>query len=70
MLTLESKFSEYFDLIKGIACEDAVAPQSELLAKNPDLTIGDVFSVYRDDPEFDEGWGAWCLEEMGKELGV
>ena len=69
MLTLESKFAEYFDLIKGIACEDAVSPQSELLAKNPDLTIGDVFSVYRDDPEFDEGWGAWCLEEMGKELG-
>ena len=69
MLTLKSKFSEYFDLIKGIACDDAVAPQSELLAKNPDLTIGDVFSVYRDDPEFDEGWGAWCLEEMGKELG-
>ncbi len=37
MLTLESKFSEYFDLIKGIACEDAVAPQSELLAKNPEF---------------------------------
>jgi len=69
MLTLKSKFAEYFNLIRGIACEDAVAPQSELLAKNPDLTIGDVFSVYRDDPNFDEGWGAWCLEEMGKELG-
>ena len=69
MLTLESKFADYLKLIMGIACEDATKPQSELLAKNPDLTIGDVFSGYRDDPEFDEGWGAWCLEVMGKELG-
>ena len=66
MLTLESKFADYFNLIKGIACEDAVAPQSKIA---PDKTIGEVFAEYRDDPNFEDGWGAWCLEEMGKELG-
>lgn len=65
MLTLESKFSEYFDLIKGIACEDAVSPQSKI---KPDLTIGDVFAGYRDDPGFNDEWGAWCLNTVGKEL--
>jgi hypothetical protein len=74
MLTLESKFAEYMKLITAIEgvtkpCEDATKPQSELLAKNRDLTIGDVFSVYRDDPDFDEGWGVWCLKTMGKQLG-
>jgi hypothetical protein len=66
MLTLDSKFSDYFTLIKGIACEDAVGSQSKI---KPDLTIGEVFAGYRDDPDFDEGWGAWCLETMGRELG-
>lgn len=66
MLTLESKFADYFALIKGIACEDAVAPQSKI---KPDLTIGEVFAGYRDDPNFEEGWGAWCLETVGLELG-
>lgn len=74
MLTLESKFADYMKLITAIEgvtkpCEDATKPQSELLAKNPDLTIGDVFSTYRDDPDFDEGWGVWCLKTIGKELG-
>jgi hypothetical protein len=66
MLTLKSKFSDYFNLIKGIACEDAVAPQSKI---KPDLTIGEVFAGYRDDPNFNEGWAVWCLETMGLELG-
>ena len=66
MLTLDSKFSDYFALIKGIACEDAVAPQSKI---KPDLTIGEVFAGYRDDPNFNEGWAVWCLETMGLELG-
>jgi hypothetical protein len=52
-------------LIKGIACEDAVAPQSKI---KPDLTIGEVFSGYRDDPGFNDEWGAWCLNTVGKEL--
>ena len=65
MLTLDSKFSDYFNLIKGIACEDAVAPQSKI---KPDLTIGEVFSGYRDDPDFNDEWGAWCLDTVGKEL--
>ena len=65
MLTLDSKFSEYFDLIKGIACSDAVTPQSKI---KPDLTIGEVFAEYRDDPNFNDEWGAWCLNTMGKEL--
>jgi hypothetical protein len=65
MLTLDSKFSDYFTLIKGIACEDAVAPQSKI---KPDLTIGDVFAGYRDDPHFNDEWGAWCLNTVGKEL--
>jgi len=66
MLTLESKFSEYFDLIKGIACSDAVTPQSKIKSG---LTIGEVFAEYRDDPNFNEGWAVWCLETMGLELG-
>ena len=66
MLTLDSRFTEYFNLIKGIACEDAVSPQSKIKS---DKTIGEVFSGYRDDPEFDEGWAVWCLEIMGLELG-
>jgi hypothetical protein len=66
MLTLKSKFADYFNLIKGIACEDAVAPQSKI---KPDLTIGEVFAGYRDDPNFNEGWAVWCLETMGLELG-
>lgn len=66
MLTLESKFADYFNLIKGIACEDAVAPQSKIASEK---TIGEVFAEYRDDPNFNEGWAVWCLEEMGKELG-
>jgi len=66
MLTLESKFADYFNLIKGIACEDAVAPQSKIA---PEKTIGEVFAEYRDDPNFEDGWAFWCLEEMGKELG-
>jgi hypothetical protein len=65
MLTLDSKFSKYFDLIKGIACSDAVSPQSKI---KPDLTIGEVFSGYRDDPNFNDEWGAWCLNTVGKEL--
>ena len=66
MLTLESKFADYFALIKGIACEDAVAPQSKI---KEGLTIGEVFAGYRDDPNFEEGWGVWCLETVGMELG-
>jgi len=66
MLTLDSKFSEYFDLIKGIACSDAVEPQSKIKAG---ATIGEVFAGYRDDPNFNEGWAVWCLETMGLELG-
>jgi hypothetical protein len=65
MLTLDSKFSDYFTLIKGIACEDAVNPQSKI---KPDLTIGEVFAEYRDDPNFNDEWGAWCLDTVGKEL--
>lgn len=65
MLTLDSKFSDYFTLIKGIACDDAVAPQSKI---KPDLTIGEVFAGYRDDPDFNDEWGAWCLNTVGKEL--
>ena len=65
MLTLDSKFSDYFALIKGIACSDAVDPQSKI---ESDKTIGDVFAGYRDDPGFNDEWGAWCLVEMGKEL--
>jgi hypothetical protein len=65
MLTLKSKFADYFALIKGIACEDAVAPQSKI---KPDLTIGEVFAGYRDDPHFNDEWGAWCLNTVGKEL--
>ena len=66
MLTLDSKFSEYFELIKGIACSDAVTPQSKI-GKNK--TIGEVFAVYRDDANFNESWAAWCLETVGMELG-
>jgi len=65
MLTLDSKFSEYFDLIKGIACLDAVTPQSKI---KEGLTIGEVFAGYRDDPKFNDEWGAWCLNTVGKEL--
>jgi hypothetical protein len=66
MLTLKSKFADYFNLIKGIACEDAVAPQSKIASEK---TIGEVFAEYRDDPNFNEGWAVWCLETMGLELG-
>jgi hypothetical protein len=66
MLTLKSKFADYFALIKGIACEDAVNPQSKIAS---DLTIGEVFAGYRDDPNFNEGWAVWCLETVGLELG-
>lgn len=66
MLTLESKFADYFKLIQGIACEDAVAPQSKIESGK---TIGEVFAGYRDDPNFEEGWGVWCLETVGMELG-
>jgi hypothetical protein len=66
MLTLKSKFADYFALIKGIACEDAVAPQSKIESGK---TIGEVFAGYRDDPNFNEGWAVWCLETMGLELG-
>lgn len=65
MLTLDSKFADYFNLIKGIACEDAVGSQSKI---KPDLTIGEVFAGYRDDPHFNDEWGAWCLDTVGKEL--
>ena len=65
MLTLESKFADYFNLIKGIACEDAVTPQSKIESGK---TIGEVFAEYRDDPKFNDEWGAWCLNTMGKEL--
>jgi hypothetical protein len=65
MLTLDSKFADYFALIKGIACEDAVSPQSKI---ESDLTIGEVFAGYRDDPHFNDEWGAWCLNTVGKEL--
>jgi hypothetical protein len=65
MLTLKSKFADYFNLIKGIACDDAVSPQSKI---KPDLTIGEVFAGYRDDPDFNDEWGAWCLNTVGKEL--
>jgi hypothetical protein len=65
MLTLESKFADYFALIKGVACEDAVNPQSKIAS---DKTIGDVFAGYRDDPHFNDEWGAWCLNTVGKEL--
>lgn len=65
MLTLDSKFADYFALIKGIACEDAVSPQSKIKS---DKTIGEVFAEYRDDPNFNDEWGAWCLNTVGKEL--
>jgi citrate lyase beta subunit len=65
MLTLKSKFADYFNLIKGIACEDAVAPQSKIASEK---TIGEVFAGYRDDPDFNDEWGAWCLNTVGKEL--
>ena len=65
MLTLDSKFADYFALIKGIACEDAVAPQSKIASEK---TIGEVFAGYRDDPNFNDEWGAWCLNTVGKEL--
>ena len=65
MLTLESKFSDYFALIKGIACPPAVEAQGKIKS---DLTIGDVFAGYRDDPNFNDEWGAWCLNTVGKEL--
>jgi len=65
MLTLESKFADYFNLIKGIACEDAVSPQSKIASNK---TIGEVFAGYRDDPNFNDEWGAWCLNTVGKEL--
>ena len=32
MLTLDSKFADYFKLIQGIACSDAVEPQSKIEA--------------------------------------
>jgi len=65
MLTLESKFADYFNLIKGIACDDAVSPQSKIESGK---TIGEVFAGYRDDPHFNDEWGAWCLNTVGKEL--
>jgi len=65
MLTLDSKFADYFNLIKGIACDDAVSPQSKIAS---DKTIGEVFAGYRDDPNFNDEWGAWCLNTVGKEL--
>ena len=65
MLTLDSKFADYFNLIKGIACEDAVSPQSKIASNK---TIGEVFAGYRDDPNFNDEWGAWCLNTVGKEL--
>lgn len=48
-----------------MACDDAVSPQSKIAS---DKTIGEVFSGYRDDPGFNDEWGAWCLNTVGKEL--
>lgn len=71
MLTLESKFSDYVEALrKAGACEPVVAIHDEMLKKNPDLTVGDVYRTFSEDPKFEEGWAYWVLELMGKELDV
>lgn len=69
MLTLESKFSDYVEALrKAGACEPVVAIHDEMLKKNPDLTVGDVYRTFSEDPKFEEGWAYWVLELMGDEL--
>jgi hypothetical protein len=71
MLTLKSKFSDYVEALrKAGACADVVAIHDEMLKKNPDLTVGDVYKGFSDDPNFEDGWAYWVLELMGKELDV
>jgi hypothetical protein len=71
MLTLESKFSDYVDALKtGGACEEVVSIHEEMLAKNPKLTVGDVYRTFCEDPKLNEGWPSWALQLIGKEMDV
>lgn len=71
MLTLESKFSDYVEALrKAGACEPVVAIHDKMVKKNPDLTVGDVYKTFYDDPSLEQGWAYWVLELMGKELDL
>jgi hypothetical protein len=69
MLTLESKFSDYFKLVMSIACSDAVKQYEGIVTKDDTLTIAQVFKDFNDDPNLNEGWCEWALCTVGKELG-
>ena len=71
MLTLESKFSEYVEALRnGGACKEVVSIHDAMLAKNPKLTVGDVYKTFCEDPKFNEGWACWALQLIGKEMDV
>jgi hypothetical protein len=71
MLTLKSKFSDYIEVLrKAGACEPVVAIHDDMVKKTPNLTVGEVYKTFSDDPNFNEGWAYWVLDLMGKELDV
>ncbi len=70
MLTLKSKFADYIGVLKAAgACEEVMSFHDKMLAEKPDLTVGDVYKVFYADPKFEDGWCAWALKLIGKELG-
>jgi hypothetical protein len=71
MLTLESKFSEYVEALKKAgACAEVVAIHDEMLKKNPDLIVNDVYKTFVENPNLDEGWPTWALQLIGEEMDV
>jgi hypothetical protein len=70
MLTLKSKFADYIGVLKAAgACEEVMSFHDKMLAEKPDLTVGDVYAVFKADPKFEDAWCAWAMQLIGKELG-
>ena len=70
MLTLKSKFADYIGILKAAgACEEVMSFHDKMLAEKPDLTVGDVYAVFKADPKFEDGWCAWAMQLIGKDLG-
>lgn len=71
MLTLESRFSEYVEALrKAGACAEVMAFHDEMIQKTPDMTVGDAYKIFYDDPKFEDGWCEWALNAIGRELDV
>lgn len=70
MLTLKSKFADYIGVLKAAgACEEVMSFHDKMLAEKPELTVGDVYAVFKADPKFEDAWCAWAMQLIGKDLG-